>query len=112
MIYEIRNYHFDESALAEYRAWARDKALDYLRTKLDIVGFWIVGDEPAEVQGAPLDELGTATVTWIIRWPDIDTRHEVMPAVLGSEEWKAIWADGHPGRRYYNRTEVKFAEAL
>ena len=34
------------------------------------------------ISGAQLDELGSATVTWIIRWPDLDTRN-----AREREEW-------------------------
>ena len=111
MIYEIRNYYYEPSLLEDYRRWASGDAIDYLRDHLDVVGFWISGDVPVEVRGAPTDELGTANVTWIIRWPDLDTRHETMGRVLTTDEWKAIFA-GNPGRRHYLRTEIKYAESL
>ena len=109
MIYEIRNYHYEPSLMTEYRAWARDDALPYLREKLDLVGFWINTDDPVQVDGAPLDELGSATVTWIIRWPDIDSRNDTMGKVFVSEDWDAI-AKKNPGRQHYHRIEVKFAD--
>ncbi len=111
MIYEIRNYHYEPSLMAQYKAWAKDQALPYLRDKLDLVGFWTTIDEPAEVRGAPIDELGSATVTWIIRWPDLATRHDTMGKVFATEEWAEIM-QGNPGAQHYHRIEAKFAEQL
>ncbi len=111
MIFEIRNYHYEPSLLKEYKAWATQKAVPYIRAHMDLVGFWGNIDEPPQIGGKPQDELGTATVTWIIRWPDIATRHETMARVFGSDEWRAIMAE-NPGQENYHRTEAKFAEAL
>ena len=60
MIYEIRNYHYEPSRMIEYKAWAADKALPYIREHFDLLGFWVSTDDPAEVNGKPLDELGSA----------------------------------------------------
>ena len=111
MIYEIRNYHYAPNKMAEYRAWAIGKALPYIRSHLDLVGFYVNVDEAPQVGGEPLDALGSATVTWIIRWPDVATRHRVMGEVFGSAEWREIMA-ANPGQENYLRTEAKFAEAL
>lgn len=111
MIYEIRNYHYEPTLMSEYRAWATNLALPYIRTNLDLVGFWINLDEPAQISGKPLDELGSATVTWIIRWEDVDTRHREFPKVFGSDEWREIMAK-NPGQENYHRSEAKFAELL
>lgn len=111
MIYEIRNYHYEPSVIEQYRAWAFGKALPYIRAHLDVVGFWVNVDEPPRIGGKPLDELGSATVTWIIRWDDMETRHRVMPEVFGSAKWREIMAE-NPGQENYHRTEAKFAEEL
>ncbi|MDH4366234.1 MAG: NIPSNAP family protein [Acidimicrobiia bacterium] len=111
MIYEIRNYHYEPSLMAEYKAWARDHALPHIRAELDLVGFWVNSDEPPQVTGAPLDDLGSATVTWIIRWPDFDTRNNVMDKVFATEAWAEI-SKHNPGLQHYHRIEVKFAEEL
>ncbi len=111
MIYEVRNYHYEPTLMAEYKAWARDYALPYIRNEVDLVGFWVNLSEPAQVSGAPLDDLGSATVTWIIRWPDIDTRNDVMGKVFANEAWDEI-SKHNPGRQHYHRIEVKFAEEL
>ena len=111
MIYEIRNYHYEPSLLEEYKAWAPEMALPYIREHLDLVGFWVNIDEPAQVNGKPQDALGPATVTWIIRWDHIATRHEVMGNVFATDEWRAIMQH-NPGLENYHRTEAKFTEAL
>ncbi len=111
MIFEIRNYHYEPTQMAAYRAWAVAKALPYIRANLDLVGFWVNVDEPPQVGGRALDELGSATVTWIIRWEDIATRNRVMGEVFGSSEWQEIMA-ANPGQENYHRTEAKFAKAL
>lgn len=111
MIYEIRNYHYEATLMAEYRKWAEELALPYIRANLDLVGFWVNPDEPAQIGGKPLDELGSATVTWIIRWQDVATRHAEFPKVFGSDEWQEIMAR-NPGQENYHRSEAKFAEML
>lgn len=111
MIYEIRNYHYEPTLIDKYKEWAAKLALPYIRQKLDVVGFWVNTDAPPEVAGRPLDELGSATVTWIIRWDDLATRSEVMGKVFASDEWREIMK-GNPGEQNYMRIEAKFAESL
>lgn len=97
--------------MADYKVWAGEVALPYIREHLDRVGFWVNIDEPAQVNGKAQDDLGPATVTWIIRWEDIETRHEVMGKVFATDEWSAIM-QRNPGQGNYLCTEAKFAEAL
>ena len=111
MIHEIRNYHYAPNLMKEYRQWATKLALPYIRKNMDLVGFWVRTDEPAQIGGKPLDELGSATVTWIIRWDDMAVRNEVMSKVFGSSEWREIMKE-NPGQENYLRTEAKFTEAL
>ena len=111
MIYEIRNYHYQPTLMKEYTEWATKLAVPYLRENLDVVGFWTNIDEAPLIAGKPLDELGSATVTWIIRWEDMAKRNEVMSEVLATSEWQEIMKE-NPGRENYLRTEAKFAEAL
>ena len=111
MIYEIRNYHYEPSLMKEYRTWAVEHALPYIREHLDLEGFWINVEEPAQIGGKPLDELGSATVTWIIRWDNIASRNDVMGRVFATDEWQSIMKH-NPGPENYHRTEAKFAEAL
>jgi len=71
MIYEIRNYHFRPDLIDAYKAWAKAEAIPHLASQLDVLGFWINSKDAHEVNGAPQDHLGTANVTWIIRWRDL-----------------------------------------
>ena len=111
-IYEVRTYHFDPDRFAEYAAVARGEYQRYLREHLDIAGFWIDAGIPAEVRGAEQDELGPGNVTWVIRWDSKEERDEVLPQVLGSEEWQAIFAEVPGGGASYLRIEVRFMESL
>ncbi len=111
MIYEIRNYHYEPTLIKEYKEWASKLALPYLREHLDVVGFWVNIEQDPEVDGKPLDDLGSATVTWIIRWDDMDKRNEVMRTAFASSEWQEIMKN-NPGQENYHRTEARFAEAL
>jgi hypothetical protein len=111
MIFEIRNYHFEPSLMQEYKQWAVARALPYIREHFDLVGFWVRTDDAPEVAGKALDELGSATVTWIIRWEDMTRRNEVMAKVFRTPEWQEIMKH-NPGVENYHRTEAKFAEQL
>ena len=113
MIYEIRNYHVEPAVIEEYADWVSRFALPYLRRHLDLAGFWIGTDAPTQVTGRPLDDLGPANVTWMIRWSDLDTRNRVMAQLFGpqSGEWSEITSH-HPGRQHYLRIEARFARAL
>ncbi len=111
MVFEIRNYHYEPSLMKEYRAWAVERALPFLREHLDVVGFWVNLDEAPQVSGKPLDDLGSATVTWIIRWDDMTQRKEVMGSLFASVEWQEIMKQ-NPGPEHYHRKEAKFAEGL
>lgn len=111
MIYEIRNYHYEPTLMAEYKVWAQNDALPYIRDNMDLLGFWINIDEPPQVNGKPQDDLGSATVTWIIKWEDMATRHDVMGKVFATDDWNKIMGR-NPGVENYLRTEAKFAEAL
>lgn len=112
MIYEIRNYHFEPALFEDYKVWAKEKALPFLDQALDLVGFWANLDEESEVNGEPMDAMGSANITWIIRWPDRATRDETMASVFTGEEWGAIFADVPGGLASYKRMEAKFTEAL
>ena len=112
VMYEIRNYHFKPELLSQYRQWAKTKAVPHLSKELDVLGFWVNSEDPSEVTGEAQDKLGSANVTWIIRWRDLAHRNEVLPGVLGSPEWEAIFADVPGGRSSYLRIENKFAESL
>jgi hypothetical protein len=113
MIYEIRDYYVEPTAMGAYEKWLREHALAYIRSHLDLVGFWVNTDAPVQVTGKALDDIGPATVTWVIRWADIDTRNRMMGAVFGpgAADWAEI-VKHHPGRQHYRRIEARFARAL
>lgn len=110
-LFEIRNYHFRPDLLDAYRVWAENEAIPYLARHVDIVGFWFGTEIPAQVSGAPLDELGPANVTWIIRWDDMANREEGMATAFGTEEWRDIYSRVPGGRGSYLRIEARFFEA-
>jgi hypothetical protein len=112
MMYEIRNYHFKPELQDQYREWAKTRAVPHLGKELDLVGFWIVGGDAPEVSGEAHDKLGVANITWIIKWRDLAQRNEVLPRLLASPEWNAIFKDVPGGPSSYLRIEAKFADAL
>ena len=112
MIYEIRNYHFHPDLFDRYKAWAKTKAVPHLSGQMDVLGFWVNTSDAAEVNGEPQDKLGVANVTWIIAWRDLAHRNTVLPKVLSSPEWAAIFSEVPGGRESYLRIEAKFAESL
>ena len=111
-IYEIRSYHYEPTLLADYKAWIEEEALAYLSENLDVVGFWIDSGDPAEVSGEALDELGSANVTWIIRWPSMEVRSKERPGVFATDEWKDIASRVPGGRESYLRIEARFANSV
>ena len=112
MIYEIRNYHFRPDLIDAYKAWAKNDAMPYLGTQMDVVGFWVATADPPEILGAPTDHLGTANVTWIIRWRNVAQRHEAWARILASPEWSDVFSRVPEGLPSYLRIEAKFAESL
>ena len=112
MIYEIRNYHFRPDLIDAYKAWAKAEAIPHLASQLDVLGFWINSKDAPELNGAPQDHLGTANVTWIIRWRDLAQRNEVLPRILSSPAWQDIFSRVPEGSASYLRIEAKFADAL
>ena len=112
MIFEIRNYHFDPARFEAYKQWGQSEAIPYLERELDLVGFWVSTPDPAEVLGRPHDDLGTANVTWIIRWKDREQRNEVMARVFASKEWEDIFSRVPGGLPSYLRIEWRFADAV
>ena len=112
MIHEIRNYHFRPDRFDAYKAWAKERALPYLASQLDLVGFWVNTADAPEVHGEPLDSLGSANITWVIRWRDLEQRNKELPAVLATPEWGEIFSHVPGGLDSYLRRESKFTEAL
>lgn len=113
MIFEIRNYHYMPAKLEAYRQWAQTEAVDFLKAKLDVVGFWIDCGEPPEFRGADPTPAphGPANVTWIIRWASMEQRKQRHPEVFGSAAWKDIWSR-HPDPNAYLHIQVTFAEQI
>jgi hypothetical protein len=112
MIYEVRNYHFQPELLEAYKGWARNSAIPYLSRRMDVVGFWVNTTDKPEINGEPMDKLGPANVTWVIRWRDLDHRNTDWPAALTGAEWEDVLSRVPGGLGSYLRTEAKFAEAL
>ncbi len=111
-IYEIRNYHFEPTHLADYKSWIEKEALPYISQRVDVVGFWIESSDSPEISGEPLDELGSANVTWIIRWESMEARNQERPAVFSTDEWKDIFSRVPGGPESYLRIEARFATSV
>ena len=113
MIDEIRQYHYDPEKFDVYKVWALREAIPFLKANLNIVGFWLDSGEPPQIRGrCPMElPLGSANVTWIIRWKDMEERETGMPKVLQSDGWKDIWSR-HPDASGYLQMESKFAEPV
>jgi hypothetical protein len=113
MIYELRDYFVEPSAMQAYGKWVSELAVPYIRKHLDLVGFWIATDDPVQVTGAALDPIGAANVTWVLRWADVDERNRRMGECFGpgAAEWAGIVGQ-HPGRQHYRRIQSRYARGL
>jgi hypothetical protein len=112
MIYEIRNYYYEPTRVADYKVWAKTKAMAYLKRNLNVLGFWGNTDPQPEVTGRPMDALGSANITWIIGWDDLGKRKATLDRVFATPEWQKIFADVPGGIASYLRIECKFTESL
>jgi len=112
MIYEVRDYHYRGDLFDAYKAWA-EEAVPVLKSKLDIVGFWLDSGMEPEVNGTdPMDPaLGQANITWIIRWESKEQRAQRFPEVIASEEWQGVWAK-HPDPDGYRQMLGRFMESI
>ncbi len=113
MIYEIRDYHYRRDIFEAYEVWAKE-AVVVLRDKLDVVGFWVDdGKHKPEVAGSdPHDcPIGSANVTWIIRWEDMAQRNEVMKTAFTGDAWKSVYAK-HPDHDGYIQLASRFMKAM
>lgn len=112
MLYEIRDYHYRPDIFDAYKAWA-EQAVPVLRAKLDVLGFWIDRGLPPEITGtSPVDSpIGSANVTWIIRWDSKAARDEGLKAAIESDEWKAVWSR-HPDPNGYLQMSARFMDAM
>lgn len=110
---EIRSYHYDPEKFEAYRQWALDEAVPFLKANLNIVGFWVDAGIPAEVGGEKPSamELGSANITWIIRWDSKEARDEGHKAVFGGTGWQDIWSR-HPDPDGYLQMEARFADEV
>ena len=113
MIDEIRLYHYDPKKFQAYKQWALAEAVPFLKANLNIVGFWLDAGEESEISGSnPADQpLGSANVTWIIRWESMQDRKDGHVRVFQSDGWQDIWSR-HPDANGYLQMEAKFAEAV
>lgn len=111
-VYEIRNYNIDPDHLESYKTWITNHGLPYIRNHMDVVGFWLEGGIESEINGAPIDELGSANVTWVIRWDSKDQRDKTMDKAFNNEEWKAIFAKFPGGSEAYLRVEIKYFDGI
>jgi hypothetical protein len=113
-MFEIRNYHFEPSRFDEYKPWAESLAVPFLKTKMEIVGFWVTNDiDPIYGGSLPRDEsVHPSNITWIIRWDDRAQRDAVWEENGADPAWQAILDQVPGGRESYLRTEVKFATEI
>ena len=111
-VYEIRSYYLQPDQVDNYREWISTHGLPHIREHIDVVGFWIEGEHEPDISGAPMDDLGPANVTWIIRWPSLDARDEGMSKTFGTPEWQEIFTRFPGGRDAYLRTEIRFFDEL
>ncbi len=113
-MFEIRNYHFEPTKFDEYKKWAETLAVPFIRGKMDVVGFWLNNEMAPEYAGSfPQDEkIGTANVTWIIRWQDKSQRDKAWEEFQSNPEWQAIFSQVPGGVESYLRIEAKFATEI
>ena len=111
-VYEIRNYHVDLDRFDDYKNWIRTHALPHLRQELDLVGFWVDTGIEASVSGVPLDSLGPANVTWIIRWTSKVARDEKMGEIFTTPEFEEIFSRLPGEGTLFHRVEKRFFEAF
>ncbi len=111
-LYEIRNYHIEPAQLENYKTWISTHGLPHIRQHMNVVGFWVKGDDDEEISGAPMDEMGSANVTWVIKWASKKKRDEVMGSVFGTSQWQDIFAQFPGGRDAYKRVEIKYFKGV
>jgi hypothetical protein len=112
MLFEIRDYHYRPDLFEAYLLWA-EKAVPVLRAHMDVLGFWVDQGIPPEITGSqPFESpIGSANVTWILRWPDLEARATGFRDTLASPEWKAVWAE-HPDPGGYLQMSGRFMKAM
>jgi len=110
---EIRSYHYDPAKFEAYKRWALEDAVPYLKANLNIVGFWLDNGIPAEVTGKTPSsmELGSANVTWIIRWESKAARDAGFKKVFSGAQWEEIMSR-NPDVNGYLQMEARFADEV
>ena len=108
-IVEVRDYTINEDDFAAYCEWAETLAAPWLKENLDLVGFWLATDDPAEVTGVDphVSKHGQANVHWMIRWDSREAREERWQTWTKNPGWEAIWAK-HPNPSAYLQMNVRF----
>ena len=108
--FEFREYHFRSESWEDYRMWLND-AMQILRDHFDVVGFWFDVGIPSEISGStPMElPLGSANVTWILRWDSLEDREAGWEALWRSEAWMEHWTN-HPDPGGYLQTSARFLE--
>ena len=109
-IVEIRDYHYDAERFDAYRVWAAE-AVPVLQRLLDLLGFWLDAGVPARIMGSDPMELphGSANVTWMIRWNDMEERERVWEEMWDDTGWQEVW-DRHPRFDGYLHMSVRFLQ--
>ena len=112
MIYEIRDYHYRPELFEDYKRWAED-AVPVLKKHMDILGFWIDSGAEPEITGSdPVDSpIGSANVSWIIRWDSREARDTGFAQLLEADDWKAVW-DKHPDANGYLQMSARFMDQM
>lgn len=112
-MFEIRDYHYRQDLFAEYKQWA-ELAVVVLREKLDVVGFWVEeGNLAPEIAGSDSFEspIGTANVTWILRWDSKEARDATLKSAFTGADWEAVMAK-HPDPDGYLQLSSRFMDAM
>jgi hypothetical protein len=112
VIYEFRTYHYSPDKFSTYRQWALDQAVPYFQEVFELEGFWTSLDIDPQVLDEPLDHLGAANITWVLRWENMEQRDTKMAEVFQSKEWAGIFERLPGGFEHYLRREARFMESL
>ncbi len=111
-LFEVRNYHIEPGQLANYKIWISEHGLPHIRQHMHVVGFWVKGDGDAEISGSPLDDMGAANVTWVIKWHSKEEAEKTKEKVFGTPTWQGIFAKFPGGGDAYKRVEVKYFDGI
>lgn len=76
---------------------------------MKLLGFWVDVGIPTQIMGSdPMHlPLGSANVTWVICWEDMEQREAGWERLWGDPEWREKW-DEHPGFDGYLHMSVRF----